>query len=148
MKTMTILASSVVFMVGGLGCATGATGAGGRARDVHASAVVSGGGEGRLLVAGPAVLLHVDVEGRHDVALYTVSAGDGTPADCSRAGDGQRTQVRRGHSNRINLRVGTGEVVCVGAPDAPGVAEVRWHARKLEPGLHDGAQLALDDHQR
>jgi hypothetical protein len=77
-----------------------------------------------------------------------VAVGDGTPADCSRAGDGQTTQVRRGHSNRINLRVGTGEVVCVSAPAARGRAEVRWHARKLAPGVPDGSLIALDDRHR
>jgi hypothetical protein len=148
MKTMMMLASSVVLMVvGGLGCATTAARSRG-ARDVHASTVVSGGGDGRLVVAGPAVVLHLDVEGKNDVALYTVPARDGTQADCDRAGEGQATPIHRGHSNRVNLRVGTGQVVCVSAPATSGRSEVRWHARRLDPALANGSMVAFDDSHR
>src|SRR6185503_13592013 len=106
MNRMMMSASWAVLVVGGLGCATIATTSarpGSGARDVHASAVVSGGGSGRLVVSGPAVVLDLDVEGKHDVALYTVPAGDGTHADCEHAAGGQGMPVRLGHSDQVNF---------------------------------------------
>jgi len=129
---MMTLASSVVLVVGGLGCATTSARPRSGARDVHGSAVVSGGGSGRIVVSGPAVVLDLDVEGKHDVALYTVPAGDGTHADCEHPAGGQGIPVRLGHSDQVNFRVGTGEAACVSSPATGGAAEVRWHARLIE----------------
>ena len=132
MNRMMTLASSVVLVVDGLGCATTSARPRSGARDVHGSAVVSGGGSGRIVVSGPAVVLDLDVEGKHDVALYTVPAGDGTHADCEHPAGGQGIPVRLGHSDQVNFRVGTGEAACVSSPATGGAAEVRWHARLIE----------------
>ena len=148
MNRMMMLASSVVLVVGGLGCATTSARPRSGARDVHSSAVVSGGGSGRMVVSGPAVVLDLDVEGKHDVALYTVPARDGTHADCEHSAGGQGMPVRRGHSDQVNLRVGTGEAVCVSSPATGGVAEVRWHARLIDPALGNGAMAAREDSHR
>jgi hypothetical protein len=148
MNRMMTLASSVVLVVGGLGCATTSARPRSGARDVHGSAVVSGGGSGRIVVSGPAVVLDLDVEGKHDVALYTVPAGDGTHADCEHPAGDQGIPVRLGHSDQVNVRVGTGEAACVSSPATGGAAEVRWHAHLIDPALGNGAIAAREDSHR
>jgi hypothetical protein len=107
----------------GAGCATTA---GGGARDIHASATVGGVGP-RMLTAGPALLIHVDVEGKNDLALYTVARKLGTDADCAASPAGQSVRLRGGVSNHVNVTLNGDEAVCV-APQA-GHAAILWHVK-------------------
>ena len=105
----------------GAGCATIAGGHGGR-RDVHASTHVAGVGA-RVLVTGPALLMHVDVEGRDDLVLYAVARKDGTEADCAAEQTSERKRIRPGVPNLVNLPVAAGQTICIAA--APDTAPPR-----------------------
>ena len=106
------------------GCATTAGGHGG-GHDVHSSARIPGDGA-RVLVSGPAWLLHVDVEGRDDLSLYAVARKAGTDADCTSGAVVEKKRLHPGQSNLVNLSVAADETICVGAPsqDADGVGDV------------------------
>jgi hypothetical protein len=140
MRSLTTL--FLLVTAGSIGCATTGARSGGH-RDVHASATLEAGAA-RVLVQGPARLLHVDVETRDGLALYTAARNQGTDADCAAAGS-ERVRLHAGGSNRVNLAVGAGDVLCVTAPAAR--AAVMWHAEKVDGrGAHaDGEMLALRD---
>jgi hypothetical protein len=121
-----------VAVAAGAGCATGAGGHA-RGRDVHASTRLAGDAA-RVVVSGPAWLLHVDVEGRDDLALYSVARKDGTDADCAAGPTGARKRLQPGAPNLVNLTVPAGEAICIApAPNARTVS-VMWHARRIEAG--------------
>jgi len=125
----------------GAGCATIAGGHGER-RDVHASTQIAGVGA-RVLVTGPALLMHVDVEGRDDLVLYAVARKDGTEADCAAGQTGERRRIRPGVSNLVNLPVAAGQTICIAAAPDSRIASVLWHARRIEGGPVGGRGEAL-----
>lgn len=102
-----------------------------RGKDLHASARVGSVGA-RVLVIGPALLMHVDVDGRDDLALYTVARKDGTEADCAGPLTGERKRLRPGTANLVNLSVADREVVCVAVEPNTRTASVNWHARRID----------------
>jgi len=123
------------------GCATVSGGhAGGH--DVHATARIAGDGA-RVLVSGPAWLLHVNVEGRDDLALFAVARKDGTDADCAGARQTvEKRRLRTGVPNLVNLNVAAGETICVAAAGTR-TASVMWHARRLATAPVAGPAQAL-----
>jgi hypothetical protein len=125
------------------GCASRGGGAG--SRDLHASARMTGDAA-RVLVVGPALLMHIQVEGRDDLALYTVARKQGTEADCVAGPTGQRRRLRPGVSNLVNLTVAAGETICIAPAPRAGAASVMWHARRIDGGR--AQSLALDAVER
>src|SRR4051812_46675473 len=123
-----ISAAAAVLMASGCGV----TGAMDRAAEVRAATRLEAGSP-KVIVTGPARLLHVDVHGRQALSVYTVKrAADGS-FSCA---DQTRTTVsplRNGASNELNLVVADDEAVCLanGAGDvAPQNTDVSWHARR------------------
>src|SRR5215471_12772803 len=109
-RTTRSLNAFVVFaaLTGGAGCAT--TAGGGGHRDVHGQATLAGGGrDARLLVVGPAVLMHIDLDEREDLTLYTVERVRGTDADCVAGSGARAVRLHGGDSNRLDLTVADGE---------------------------------------
>ena len=126
------------------GCAT-VSGGHARGHDVHATARIAGDAA-RVLVSGHAWLMHVDVEGRDDLALYAVARKGGTDADCVAARPTvEKKRLRTGVPNRVNLNVAAGETICIAAAGTR-TASVMWHARRLDttPVAGPGQALALD----
>jgi hypothetical protein len=139
-RTLVLLAA----VVSSVGCATSHNHGGEAARpgDVRAAATVIGTAP-RLVVAGPAVLMHIEVEGRDDLYLYTVARNQGTDADCAAAAV-EQTRLRKQVSNRVNLRVGADQSICVAADTSR--ASVTWHARRVDSASSGGQEtLALQD---
>src|SRR5262245_46090295 len=134
--------------VTGAGCAATA-GRLSRSNDLHAATHVGGDGA-RVLVVGPAVLMHVNVEGRDDLALYMVARKDGTEADCAGALTSERKHLRPGAANLVNLAVPDAQVVCIAVEPNTRTASVMWHARRIDGGAVSGHRqaLALEDLDR
>jgi len=135
---------SVLSIALAAGCAT-VSGGHARGHDVHATARIAGDAA-RVLVSGPAWLMHVDVEGRDDLALYAVARKGGTDADCVAARPTvEKKRLRTGVPNRVNLNVAAGETICIAAAGTR-TASVMWHARRLDttPVAGPGQALALD----
>jgi hypothetical protein len=143
--TRAIRSIGVSFLLGTLavdaGCATASRGLS-RGHDLHATARVGSDGA-RVLVVGPAVLMHVDVDGRDDLALYTVARKDGTEADCAGLLTGERRHLRPGTANLVNLTVADHQLVCVAVEPNTRTASVMWHARRMDGGSVVGRDQAV-----
>jgi hypothetical protein len=117
---------SAVLMASGCGVSGGMQGS----AEVRIATRIEAGSP-KLVVAGPARLLHVDVHGRQLLNLYSVKRGADGTVNCL---EGARTQVRllrQGASNELNIVVASDEAICL-ANDATVVArdtDVAWHAR-------------------
>jgi hypothetical protein len=89
------------------------------------------GASPKMIVAGPARLLHVDVHGRQELSLYTVKrAADGS-FSCAVVASAGALPLRQRASNELNMLVPADEAVCLA--NGSGVArdsEVAWHARR------------------
>jgi hypothetical protein len=130
---------------GGAGCATAAGGH----PDVHGMTTLPGGGsDGRLLIAGPALLMHIELDRGDDLVLYTVARKHGTDADCAVVPDGGSIRVRARNSNLLNLGVAGGRVVCISSPSER--TSVLWHAKAGEPAAPEarGQMLAARAQRR
>jgi hypothetical protein len=134
-----------IALTSGVGCAT-VSGGHARGRDVHASARIAGDGA-RVLVSGPALLMHVDIDGRDDLALYAVHHERGTDADCGAARIGEPRRLRPGVPNLVNLAVPADQSICVSAAPNARTAAVMWHARRVAPAsaVGRGEAIALDE---
>ena len=101
----------------------------------------------RVVVAGPARLLHVDVHGDRAFTIYNVARQTGTDADCLATASAPAISVARANRRRpLDIDVPAGQLVCLAnAPDTNDhrSAEVSWHARRgaAEPGV-----LYADNH--
>jgi len=117
------------------GC--GVTGAMDRAAEVRVATRLEAGSP-KMIVAGPARLLHVDVRGRQAVNLYSVKrAADGS-FNCADPARTQGAPLRHGASNELDLVVPADEAVCLASQaGALHQAEVSWHARR---GAHAPAE--------
>ena len=111
-------------------------------RDLHATARLAGDAP-RLLVGGPALLMHVDFDGGDDLALYAVGRKDGTEADCSTVPVGERRLLRPGLPNLVNVVVPANQEICVAPIASRPSAAVRWHARRLDGRPSSGPDKAL-----
>jgi hypothetical protein len=134
-----------IALASGVGCAT-VSGGHARGRDVHASARIAGDAS-RVLVTGPALLMHVDVDGRDDLSLYAVRRSTGTEADCGGARIGEPRRLRPRVANLVNIEVPADQSICVGAAPNARTAAVMWHARRIEggAGIGHGEAIAFDD---
>ena len=137
-----------IALTSGVGCAT-ISGGRARGRDLHASARIAGDAT-RVLVAGPALLMHVDVDGRDDLSLYAVRRSAGTEADCGAARIGEPRRLRPGVPNQVNIEVPAGQSICVGAAPNARTAAVMWHARRVEAGsaIGHGEAIAFEGRRR
>jgi hypothetical protein len=107
-------------MVSAAGCAHGvATVAEGR--DVRGSARV--GQEARLLVVGPAALVHAT--GEKPVRWFVADRVSGSDRDCARAASSGAVVLSE--SKGASLTVGAGHVLCAAVVD--GATDVMWHER-------------------
>ena len=143
-----LLPVALLLSTGSIGCATvGAGHTEARGHNMHVSATVAGGGA-RDIVSGPATLLHVDVDGANDLALYRVvrTAGARDADTCAAAAQrGATTELRRGASNRVNIDVGSDEIVCVAAATPGRAASLTWHARRTVIGAAPAGQLVASN---
>lgn len=129
---------------GAIGCATSS----GVPREVRSSATIATTAPS-MLVSGPALLMHIDVDNaRDELVLYSVARKQGTAADCGAGPAGEALRLRGGRTNPVNLVVPADQTACVASPNAH--ASLRWHARKSTNGVSaDAAQLlALGVHDR
>ena len=123
-----ISAAAAVFLASG--CA--GTGAAGMQRSAEVRmATTLEAGSPKLMVSGPARLLHVDVEGHQTLNVYTVKRDAAGAASCAGKARSEARTLRQAATTELNLEVGDGEVVCLAnaAADAPRV-DVSWHARR------------------
>lgn len=114
------------------GCATRSAGRG-RASDLHATARITGGATW-VLITGPAYLLHVDVDGRDDLALYAAARKNGTAADCAAGPTVGARRLRPGVPNLVKLAVAADETICIAPLGSAQSGTVMWHLRRLEGG--------------
>jgi hypothetical protein len=105
-------------MVSAAGCAHGTVSAGGDGRDVRGSARVTA--EAKLLVVGPAQLVHAD--GERPVRWFVAERVNGDDRDCTGAAMGQ---VVLSEAASAHLTVGSGQVLC--AAVTQGATDVMWH---------------------
>jgi hypothetical protein len=113
-----ILIALGLAMVGAAGCAHGTASVGGDGRDVRGSARVSQ--EAKLLLVGPAQLVHAD--GEKPVRWFVAERVNGDDRDCTGAATGQ---VVLSEGQTAHLTVGSGQVLC--AAVAKGATDVMWH---------------------
>jgi hypothetical protein len=132
---------------GGCGATSGAGHAHGRGNDVRSTARMNATTGPRVVVAGPARLLHVDVHGDRAFMIYAVARQTGADADCLAAAAAPVISVARADRRRpLDIDVLAGQAVCLangpGADDRDGT-EVSWHARRgaSRPGV-----LYADNH--
>jgi hypothetical protein len=116
------------------GCASTSGGWSRGRQDLHSSASIAGDVP-HVLVSGPAWLMHVNVEGRDDLALYAVARKDGTDADCAGTQVGERKHLKPGVPNLVNLNVPEGAAICVRTEPDTRRATVMWHARRIDPSV-------------
>jgi len=87
-----------------VGCATSS----GAPRDVRSSAAIATTAPS-MLVSGPALLMHVDLDNAADQAvLYAVERKAGTAADCGTGPSGDSLRLHGGRTNPVNLVVPAG----------------------------------------
>jgi len=141
------LAGAVVSMIAAVLMASGCGVSGGmqRAGEVRVATRLEAGSP-KVMVNGPARLLHVDVHGRGSLNVYSVKrAADGS-ANCANAARSDVHPLRQGASNELNLAVHADEAVCLAntndADAAPRGADVSWHARR---GSDEPVQTADTD---
>jgi len=116
MKGLLLMGLGVTLMVG---CAHGT---GGHSdRELRGSARV--GGEGRMLVAGPASLVHANLQGTKAVTLFVAERVSGGDGDCAKH---SAAQALPADGTRAQLTVAAGHVLC--AASASGPTDVSWHA--------------------
>jgi hypothetical protein len=107
----------------GIGCATALGGASEFETDLRGTAGPPDS-EPRLLVAGPAVLLHINADERRGVTVFRVSRRDGTAADCIAGPQRTGDVVEMGHGA---IYVSEKESVCATVTNG---ASLTWHARE------------------
>jgi len=91
-------------------------------------------GSPRLVVAGPARLLHVDVHGYRPLNLYSVRRGADGKLSCLDSARGPVRPLRQHASNEVNIVVAADEAICLTDDAAAGApttrdTDVSWHAR-------------------
>ena len=102
------------------GCAHGTMGAG-QGRDVRGSARV--GQEARLLLVGPARLVHAT--GEKPVRWFVAERVSGGDGDCAMSSS---SRITLSESRGANLTVGAGHVLC--AVVVSGSTDVMWHEQR------------------
>jgi hypothetical protein len=119
------------------GCTTTAASGLRRAAEVRVATTLDAGTP-KLIVSGPARLLHVDVHGRKSLSIYSVKRDATGAADCASAVRSAVRPLRQSASTELNLQVREDEAICLaGAGGDGGRADVAWHARR-------GAEVAAE----
>ena len=123
-----ISAAAAAVLASGCGVA-GASGMQ-RAAEVRVATTLEAGSP-KVIVSGPARLLHVDVHGHQTLNVYSVKRDAGGAASCAARARSEARALRQAASTELNLEVGDDEVVCLAnsAGDAPRI-DVSWHARR------------------
>jgi len=142
------LAGAVVSMIAAVLMASGCGVSGGVQRAEVRVATRLEAGSPKVIVNGPARLLHVNVHGRASLNVYSVKrAADGT-ANCADKVRSEVVALRQGVSNELNLAVHADEAVCLANANAteasPRGSDVSWHARR---GSDQPVQTADSDHE-
>ena len=122
-----ISAAAAVFMASGCGV-SGMD----RAAEVRVATRLEAGSP-RLIVSGPARLLHVDVHGRQLLNLYTVKRGADGKVSCADQERSPLRPLRQGASNALNIVVSENEAICLdndASEAGPRNTDVSWHARR------------------
>jgi hypothetical protein len=122
-----IISAAAAVLASGCGV-TGASAL--RAAEVRVATTLEAGSP-KVIVSGPARLLHVDVQGHQTLNVYTVKRDASGAASCAARGRSETRALRQAASTELNLEVGDDEVVCLAnsAGDAPRI-DVSWHARR------------------
>jgi hypothetical protein len=109
----------------------------GRGNDVRSTARMDATTGPKVVVAGPARLLHVDVNGDRAFTLYSVARQTGSDADCLGTSASPAVSVARASRRRpLDIDVPAGHVVCLANEANAGAgqgADVSWHARRGGP---------------
>src|SRR5262245_10770573 len=128
-----------IFFVGAIGfaiaaavMASGCSTAGGmqRAAEVRVATTLDTASP-KLVVSGPARLLHVDVRGHQSLSIYSVKRGAGGAVNCGDKPRAEARPLRQAASTVLNLEVQDDEAICLASTtgDAANV-DVSWHARR------------------
>jgi hypothetical protein len=120
-------AAATVLLASGCGVAGGAIR---HAADVRVATTLEAGSP-KLMVSGPARLLHVDVYGHQNLNVYSVKrAADGS-VTCAGAVPSDVRPLQQSATNELNIAVAADEGICLanGAGTAPRT-DVSWHARR------------------
>ena len=138
-----VSAAAAVLMASGCNVAGGGAGLK-RAAEVRVATTLEGGGP-KLMVSGPARLLHVDVRGHHAVNVFSVKRGADGSVNCTGTVRSDVRSLQQSASNELNLVVHADEGVCLAneAGDAAPRADVSWHARR---GAEAPIEFAHTDH--
>jgi len=121
------IASAVAAALMASGCAAGG---GLQSAELRVATQLEGASP-RMIVAGPARLLHVDVHGRQSLNVYSVKRGADGSANCGAAVHSVALPLRQGASNELNLVVLEDEAVCLAnVSGSARAADVSWHARR------------------
>jgi hypothetical protein len=136
-------AAAAILMASGCNVA-GAGGGLQRAAEVRVATTLEGASP-KLVVSGPARLLHVEVQGHRMVNVYSVKRGADGSIDCAGTVRSDVQQLRQSASNELNLVVASDEGACLAnqAGDAAPRADVSWHARR---GAEAPTEVAHTDH--
>jgi len=127
-KSLSLVASVILSGLVAFGSfGASASAASRRAPDVRGQTVLTTAAP-QLVVAGPARLLHVDVEGARAVSLYSVSSTKGGPEACRAGAATPKRALRMNASNELDLDVVAGQTVCLSADG--GSVQVAWHAQQ------------------
>ena len=123
-----VSAAAAVFMASGCSVAGGMQ----RTAEVRVATRLEAGSP-KMIVSGPARLLHVDVHGRQTLNVYSVKRGTDGKVSCDDQAHAKLFPLRHGESNELNMVVAEGEALCL-ANDAnsgaPRDTDVSWHARR------------------
>jgi hypothetical protein len=136
-----ISAAAAVFVASG--CSVAGAGMK-RAAEVRVATTLEAGSP-KMIVSGPARLLHVDVHGRQSLNVYSVKRGADGTVSCTDKVPSARLSLRQGASNELDLVVRADEAVCLvnDASDAsPRNTDVSWHARRGADAPADVAHAA------
>jgi hypothetical protein len=139
------LASAAAAVLLASGCNVAGAGAGlQRAAEVRVATTLEAGSS-KLMVAGPARLLHVDVRGHQEVNVYSVKRGADGSVNCAGTARSALRSLQQSASNELNLKVGQDEGICLAneAGDTAPRADVSWHARR---GAEAPIEVAHTDH--
>jgi hypothetical protein len=139
------IASAAAAVLLASGC--NAAGAGGglqRAAEVRVATSLQAGSP-KLMVSGPAQLLHVNVYGQQTLNVYSVKRGADGAVDCAGATRSAVRSLQQRASNELNLVVHADEGVCLATEtgEAAPRTDVSWHARR---GTDAPIEVAHTDH--
>jgi hypothetical protein len=140
--------SASILFIAGLGSGCASTSFGWRPQGDTRGMVTVDQGAPRLLLVGPARLMHVHWLGQQTLSVYTVAGARGTDADCAQPALGSRAILRTGAANHLDLNVEAGQAICLAKEREPIAAmasqrpmRASWHAR--QPPANDPTSATM-----